>query len=166
MKTERKPTISEFSAGGVVVRKIGGRTHVALLRTEHARGVAWVLPKGHIEMQIGESKEEAAVRETKEELGIQNVILKRALGFTRYFFYTERGKISKTVYYFLLESLDEELHPQAEEGLLEAAWVPVKEALKRITYKTDRDIILRAVASPKNVRRRGQTGNISVPGRI
>jgi hypothetical protein len=80
--------------------------------------------------------------------------LKRQLGSTRYHFFTERGRVTKTVYYYLMESLDGELHPQAEEGLLEAKWMTVREALKKITYATDRDIILRAVASGNKGRRR------------
>jgi len=146
--------VSETSAGGVVVRRIDGRVHVALLRTEHARGDVWILPKGHVELSLGETQEQAAVRESQEELGISNLVLKRQLGSTRYHFFTERGRVTKTVYYYLMESLDGELHPQAEEGLLEAKWMTVREALKKITYATDRDIILRAVASGNKGRRR------------
>lgn len=147
------PGVSEVSAGGVVVRRINGRVHVALLRTEHARGEVWILPKGHVEIALGETQDQAAVRESQEELGISNLILKRQLGSTRYHFFTERGRVTKTVHYYLMESLDGELHPQAEEGLLEARWMPVREALRKITYATDRDIILRAVASGNKGRR-------------
>lgn len=142
---KRVPTTSELSAGGVVVRRRDGRVHVALLRTEHARGTAWVLPKGHVERHRRESIEDAAVREVKEELGIAEVHLKRRLGITRYQFFTERGRIVKTVHYYLMEGLSDELHAQEDEGLLEAKWVPVREALKLITYPTDRDIVLRGV---------------------
>ena len=141
--------VSEFSAGGVVVRRIDGRVHIALLRTEHARGEVWILPKGHVEMSLGETQEQAAVRESQEELGLQNIILKRPLGSTRYHFFTERGRVTKTVFYYLMESSSGEMTPQVEEGLLEARWMPVREALRKITYATDRDIVLRAVASGK-----------------
>lgn len=149
--SNKNSAVSENSAGGVVVRRINGRMHIALLRTKHVRGDVWVLPKGHIEMQLGETNVQAAVRETKEELGIQNVIVKRALGQTRYDFFTERGRVTKTVYYFLMESSDDKLHPQAEEGLLEASWMPVRMALKKITYQTDREVILRAISSRRPV---------------
>ncbi len=138
-------TINELSAGGVVVRRIGGKVHVALLKTRHARGLVWVLPKGHVELNMGESRADAAMREVKEELGIAEVKLKRALGSTRFQFMTERGRVAKTVHYFLIEGLTEELKAQAEEGLLDAQWFPVKEALRLITYPTDKKIILRAV---------------------
>jgi ADP-ribose pyrophosphatase YjhB (NUDIX family) len=151
---KERPAVSETSAGGVVVKRIGGRVHIALLLTKHVRGDAWVLPKGHVEMQLGESEEQAAVRESKEELGANNLTLKRALGSTHYNFFTERGKVTKTVHYFLIEAGDEELKPQAEEGFLEAKWFTVREALKKITYATDRDIILRAVATGSKARKR------------
>lgn len=141
--------VSEFSAGGVVVRRINGRVHIALLRTEHVRGDVWILPKGHVEMSLGENQEQAALRESREELGLSNIILRRPLGSTRYHFFTERGRVTKTVSYYLMESPEGDLVPQEEEGLLEARWMPVREALKKITYPTDREIILRAVASGK-----------------
>jgi ADP-ribose pyrophosphatase YjhB (NUDIX family) len=153
-RPSRGPAVSETSAGGVVVKRIGGRVHIALLLTKHVRGDAWVLPKGHLEMQLGENEEQAALRESGEELGVKNLTLKRPLGSTRYNFFTERGKVTKTVHYFLIEAADEELKPQAEEGFLEAKWFTVREALKKITYATDRDIILRAVATGSKARKR------------
>lgn len=144
-------TTAEVSAGGVVVRRIGGRLHVALLKTEHSRGEVWVLPKGHVERHRGESLEDAAVREVKEELGIADVRLKRKLGTTQYQFFTERGRIVKTVHYYLMDGRSEELKPEAEEGLLEARWVPVREALRSITYPTDREIVLRAVTRARGL---------------
>jgi ADP-ribose pyrophosphatase YjhB (NUDIX family) len=144
-RQKRAPAVSEISAGGVVVRRIGGRVHVALLKTEHSRGKVWVLPKGHVERQRGETLEEAAVREVKEELGIADVRLKRKLGTTQYQFFTERGRIVKTVHYYLMDGRSDDLRPEAEEGLLEACWVPVREALRRMTYPTDREIVLRGV---------------------
>lgn len=145
-RRRRVPTVVEISAGGVVVRRIGGRVHVALLKTEHTRGEVWVLPKGHVERHRGETLEEAAVREVKEELGIADVRLKRKLGTTQYQFFTEHGRIVKTVHYYLMDGRSEELKPEAEEGLLEARWVPIREALRHITYPADREIVLRGVA--------------------
>jgi ADP-ribose pyrophosphatase YjhB (NUDIX family) len=150
-------TVYEVSAGGVVVRRIRDRVHVALLRTEHSRGQVWVLPKGHVERQRHETLEDAAVREVKEELGIAEVRLKRKLGTTRYQFFTERGRIVKTVHYYLMDGRSEALQPQAEEGLLEARWVPVREALRKITYPTDRDIVLRAVGRRREPRLEGRS---------
>ena len=60
--------MEEISAGGVVINK--GK--VALLKK--FRG-DWVLPKGRIE--AGETQEEAALREVKEEVGINAEIIKK-----------------------------------------------------------------------------------------
>lgn len=155
----RPPTISETSAGGVVLRRMGGRVHVALLRTTHARGEAWVLPKGHIERHHGETTAEAAVREVREELGIADVRLKRPLGTTRFCFSTPRGRVSKTVHYYLMDGRSEALRPQVEEGMLEARWVPVRDALARITYPTDRSVILRAVVRQRGTPRKNRRRN-------
>lgn len=146
--------IPETSAGGVVVRRVEGKLHVALLETRHSRGEVWVLPKGHLKHGMGESLSEAAVRESKEELGIEYLRLKRFLGKTRYRFKTERGIVDKTVHYYLMEGLSDKLTPQKEEGFSRARWVPLKKALKIITYPTDKKII-KKVLSKKDKKRRG-----------
>lgn len=88
----RLPIVHETSAGGVVVRKLRGRWHVALLKTRHRRGEVWVLPKGHIEHHRGERQDAAAVREVKEELGITKVRVIRKLGTVQWQFIGEREK--------------------------------------------------------------------------
>jgi 8-oxo-dGTP pyrophosphatase MutT (NUDIX family) len=57
--------IREFSGGGLVVRNLRGRPHVAVVRGRHE---ILALPKGHPE--AGESMEEAALREVREETGL------------------------------------------------------------------------------------------------
>lgn len=90
--SRRLPVIHETSAGGVVVRKLRGRWHVALLKTRHRRGEVWVLPKGHVEHHQSETKDAAAVREVREELGIAKVRVVRKLGTVRWQFIGEREK--------------------------------------------------------------------------
>lgn len=157
----RLPVVHETSAGGVVVRTIRGQRHVALLKTRHRRGEVWVLPKGHIEHHQGETKDVAAVREVKEELGIARVRVLRKLGTVRWQFLgvRDRGsgtvrpgaqeegrpvRIVKTVHHYLMEGLSERLRPQAEEGFLAARWVPLRDALKLLAYPTDRSVVARA----------------------
>src|SRR5437773_8900900 len=70
----------EFSAGGVVVRTIDGRPHVAVIRPRGKDGV-WALPKGKIDP--GESAAETAVREVREETGIEGRLVEK-LGDIRY----------------------------------------------------------------------------------
>ncbi|TSC63688.1 MAG: Hydrolase, NUDIX family [Parcubacteria group bacterium Gr01-1014_106] len=155
--SRRLPAIYETSAGGVVIRRLRGRLCVALLKTRHTRGDVWVLPKGHVEHARGETHEVAAQREVQEELGIRNVRLVRKLGSVRWQFMGTknrrqgprlRGKqeppsarIIKTVHHYLFEGLTDRLHPQADEGFLEARWVPYEKALRMIAYPTDRAML-------------------------
>lgn len=156
----RLPVVYETSAGGVVIRRIRGQWHVALLKTRHRRGEVWVLPKGHVERATGETRDAAAVREVKEELGISEVRILRKLGIVRWEFLGERQEVTgspksppkqgqavrivKTVHHYLMEGLSERIRPQAEEGLLAARWVPYRTALRMLAYPTDRSVVARA----------------------
>lgn len=139
-----QPIRKEISAGGVVVRANENDWLVALLKTEHKRGPVWVLPKGHVELQVGERIAEAARREVQEEAGLSDVSVKNQLGVSRFSFQAEGTLVRKTVHYFLMVTNQQILTPQAEEGLLEAAWFPIDEAIKNLTYDTDQDIVARA----------------------
>lgn len=134
----------EISAGGVVAREERGSWLVALLKTEHKRGQVWVLPKGHVEPDKNETVADAARREVEEEAGIKDISIKNELGITRYRFQAENALVKKTVHYFLMTTGQRTLVPQAEEGLLEAAWFPIQEAIRILAYDTDRDIVIRA----------------------
>lgn len=134
----------EVSAGGVVARLEGDRTVVALVKTEHKRGLVWVLPKGHVEVHRGERVSAAAGREVREEAGLKQLSVKDQLGVTRFRFQAEDAVIYKTVHYFLMTTSEVELKAQAEEGLLEAAWFPIDEAIQNLAYDTDQEIVKRA----------------------
>ncbi|PIT98278.1 MAG: NUDIX hydrolase [Candidatus Andersenbacteria bacterium CG10_big_fil_rev_8_21_14_0_10_54_11] len=143
----RKPRRSvrrETSAGGVVAREENGAWFVALLKTEHKRGEVWVLPKGHVEPHEGETASDAAKREVMEEAGITDVSLRDQLGITRYAFQAEEALVKKTVHYFLMTTQQKKLTPQAEEGLIDAAWTPIDEAVNLLAYDTDQDIVAKA----------------------
>lgn len=156
-----------------MIRRIRGQWHVALLQTRHRRGDVWVLPKGHVEHHQGETKDAAAVREVREELGIATVRVVRKLGTVRWQFIGEREgdskdwvqgpeararagtlksgapvRVVKTVHHYLMEGLSERLRPQAEEGFLAARWVPYRTALRMLAYPTDRSVVARAFQKP------------------
>lgn len=170
------PRVFETSAGGVVVRKFEGTWHVALLKTRHRRGEVWVLPKGHIERSRGETSDVAAAREVKEELGISKVRVIRKLGTISWVFKGERDRASrtvlrpgqngkpanreesvlvqKTVHHYLMEGLSERLRPQKDEGFLEARWVPLRDAIRLLSYQTDQSVLLK-VGRTKHSPKRG-----------
>jgi ADP-ribose pyrophosphatase YjhB (NUDIX family) len=158
----RLPVRKEISAGGVVVRQDGPSYLVALLKTEHKRGEVWVLPKGHVELHTGERVSDAARREVQEEAGLSDLSVKNQLGVTRFKFQAEDAVVYKTVHYFLMTTQQKQLIPQAEEGLLEAAWFEIDEAIKRLEYDTDQEIVRRArermlgIPAPRRPRRTGR----------
>ncbi len=130
------------SAGGVVFRKGQKGPEVLLLLHRNGR---WTLPKGNVE--AGETEEEVAFREVAEEAGVRNLRKVADLGEERYRFYwpPEKALYDKTVRYYLLEWLGgEEPRPQAEEGFVEARWVPIDEAVRRVRFKETRQVLERA----------------------
>src|SRR5438034_10612990 len=89
----------EFSAGGVLVRRLGGRWMVAAIRPGGRPEGLWALPKGRIDE--GESGEATALREVAEETGARGRSLGK-LGDVRYWFVWEGERIFKVVSFFLL----------------------------------------------------------------
>ena len=125
----------EFSAGGVVVKD--GKVLMIHVRTLSGRKV-WTFPKGHIEK--GESREEAALREVEEETGVRAKI-KKELGNFTYFFRDKDGKlVKKTVYWFLMEPI-EETEIKTPEEVIEVKWVELEDAKKLVQYDSDKRII-------------------------
>lgn len=151
----RKPVKRAHSAGGVVFRRNETSGEVELLILQHEGG-KWMLPKGTIEH--GETPEEVALREVREETGLSNVRILTDLGQERYSFFwkTEGMFYDKTVHYFLLEFLGgEQAQPQREEGFIAAEWVTPGEALARIKYKETREIVKRAQVALENLQPAG-----------
>lgn len=105
----------------------------------HGR-LLWSLPKGHIE--DGETVEQTAVREVKEETGISAQVL-RPLGTIDYWFVAERRRVHKTVHHFLLESTGGELSDEDVE-VTEVAWVPLAELETTLAYADERKLVRKA----------------------
>ena len=102
----------------------------------------WTFPKGHIGDNKMESVKEAALREVKEETGVEAQI-KADLGEVEFYFMWEGQKITKSVNWFLMEyvSGDTEEH---DFEIKEARWFTVADADAKLTYKTDKEIFERA----------------------
>ena len=136
--------IHRISAGGVVFRPAGAGYEVALIRVARADGDAWALPKGWIEK--GEDLEQTAVREVREETGLDAKVL-RKLGEITYEFYSkaDRSRIVKTVHLFLMEWLGGDTADHDDE-VEEVRWFPLEDALRMLTYKNEREMLEKAMS--------------------
>ena len=128
----------EKSCGAVIFRKSKGIWNVLLIR--HARGKHISFPKGH--MEPGELESHTAEREVFEETGIRVKVDRRYRAENRY---NIRTDIQKLVVIFAAVTTQKEIIPQPEE-IAEATWVPIDEALTRLTYERDRKILRDALA--------------------
>jgi 8-oxo-dGTP pyrophosphatase MutT (NUDIX family) len=140
--------VREFSAGGVVVRRMAGRWWAAVVRPRRDPGQreVWALPKGLIDS--GERAPETAVREAFEETGV-HVRVEQKLGDVRYV-YSRRGgeRVFKVVSFFLLRATGGRigaLPPGMEVEIAEARWLPLAEAPSVLAYRGEREMAERAL---------------------
>ncbi len=127
----------EFSAGGIVFKK--EKNKLLILVCQHSQHHGWVFPKGLIGDKIEkEKKEDTAIREVLEETGINAKILK-SLNPVEYWYVFEKQKIKKTVYYFLMEYLTEDLSLKDKE-MESVEWLSVEKVEKKLTYKSDKKV--------------------------
>ena len=136
----------EFSAGGVVVRGNGGRREVAVVSPR--QGVL-TLPKGHLDE--GETMEQAATREVREETGVVAEPVAK-LGEIRYWYTLAGERVLKGVTFFLFDYRSGSLDDHDDE-VESAEWMPLEEAARLLSYKGDREMIAKALE-----RRDGGTG--------
>lgn len=140
---EKLTTVEQVSAGGVAYRLNEGIIEIAIILTSPER--RWQLPKGMIDE--GETPEMAALREVREEAGIDTE-LKDALDRTEYWFTAERdgvrSRFHKYVHWFLLLYTGGDVRDHDHE-VEEARWVEASEALKLLVFKNEREVVSRAV---------------------
>ncbi|HTU00973.1 MAG TPA: bis(5'-nucleosyl)-tetraphosphatase [Candidatus Sulfotelmatobacter sp.] len=128
--------VREFSAGVILVHRGPPREYLLL-----DYGTHWDFPKGHLEK--GEDPETAARRELEEETGIVASPFLPGFRESMRYFYRKSGKpMLKTVTYFLAET--SVTHITLSDEHSGYAWLPYREALGRLTFKTARDLLTRA----------------------
>ena len=133
-------TARATSAGGVVHRADDGPPEIVLV---HRRvPPLWALPKGTPDS--GETMEETAVRETREETGLE-VEIEEPITSISYFFVHGRTRYHKTVHFFLMRSTGGRLADHDHE-FDEVRWAQIGEALELMTHATEREVVHRAAA--------------------
>lgn len=135
--------IDEVSAGGLVIDTSGtqGLLIGRIDQKDNARArLLWSLPKGHIE--VGETPEQAALREVMEETGIESEI-SRSLGIIDFWFMAGGKRIHKTVHHYLFREVGGILTPQVTE-VDEVSWFPLHEIVDRLAYPDEKKLIARS----------------------
>jgi 8-oxo-dGTP pyrophosphatase MutT (NUDIX family) len=135
----------EFSAGGVVVRRLRGRWMLAAIRPGGKAEGTWALPKGLIGR--GETAESTALREVEEETGLRGKSLGK-LGDVRYVYTWAGERVFKVVSFYLVRYAGGrigDLRPELAHEVAEARWLPLDEAPRLLAYRGEREMAEKAL---------------------
>jgi 8-oxo-dGTP pyrophosphatase MutT (NUDIX family) len=137
------PTLDQVSAGGVAFRSKGKAGTEVVIVSVIPQG-RWQLPKGIVDK--GESPEEAALREVREEAGIETDLL-ASIDIIEYWYVSERRgqrvRYHKYVHFFLLAYRDGDVSNHDHE-VAEARWVSMDEAIGMLAFKSERAVVEKA----------------------
>jgi 8-oxo-dGTP pyrophosphatase MutT (NUDIX family) len=135
----------EFSAGGVLVRRLQGRWMLAAIRPAGKPPGVWALPKGRIDE--GERGEQTALREVAEETGAHGRSLGK-LGDVRYWFNWRGDRIFKVVSFFLVRYEGGrlgDLPAEHRHEVAEVRWLPLEDAPRLLAYAGEQDMARKAL---------------------
>lgn len=131
----------ETSAGGVVYRVQDGQPLFLLIRDSYQN---WGFPKGHLEAD--EAPDAAALREVREETGLDDVALDGTIDTIDWFFRFRGRLVHKVCHFYLMRSDASGTTPQRAEGITACRWATFDEASKLVSYANAKDVLMRAHA--------------------
>ena len=129
----------ETSAGGVVYRLHDGSALFLLIKDSYQN---WGFPKGHLEG--GERAEDAALREVREETGIDDLALCGRIETIDWYFRFRGQLIHKVCHFYLMVTSQAMTNPQHAEGITACQWVSFEDARDAISYANARKVLGRA----------------------
>ncbi len=155
--------VREFSAGGVVLRKMRGRWFLAVIEPHMTRpkkspkrsirpsktpAALVALPKGAIDK--GEKPDQTALREVSEETGVQASLVAKLADIKYYYVrnWGDHARVFKIVSFYLLLYRSGRLGNIAPEMRIEvqnAYWLPLEDAPAVLSYSGEREVAQRAL---------------------
>jgi 8-oxo-dGTP pyrophosphatase MutT (NUDIX family) len=135
----------EFSAGGVLVRRLRGQWVFAAIRPAGKKPGLWALPKGQLDE--GEPATETALREVAEETGAQGSLVQK-LGDVRYVYTWDGERIFKVVSFFLVRYSRGrlgDLPPATAHEVDEVRWLPLEDGPRLLAYGGEREMAAKAL---------------------
>lgn len=139
-KEKQEKIIREFSSGGVVLKKNKWLITKSSISDLYPNSV-WRLPKGWIDE--GETLEETAIREVKEEGGVKAKIIKKIETIRYFYIAPDKGKILKFVTFYLMEWIKD--FPEGFDGeTSEIKWLSFDKAYKLLSFSNEKQILKKA----------------------
>jgi len=140
--TTKIATMDQISAGGVAFRWKDSAPEIAIVSVKPK--LRWQLPKGIVDS--GESPQVTAVREVREEAGVETDLLKLIETIEYWYRSVKYGKpvrFHKFVHFYLLQYRRGEVTDHDHE-VEEARWVSFDEAIQMLDFKSEREVAEKA----------------------
>lgn len=145
--------VEATSCGGVVIFR--GKI-LLLYKNYKNKYEGWVLPKGTVEE--GEDYTETALREVREETGVDASIIKY-IGKSQYSFTTQNDLVNKKVYWYLMMADNYYSKPQREEYFLDSGYYKYHEASHLLKFLNEKQILDRAYDEYLDLKKSNLWGN-------